>query len=172
MHVASKGGFFDFDMDGTPNAIGDLSTTLAIITVVISSTLYPVYTFVFHYRYGATLGKMAVKINVTKPDGSPISLSQSAIWYIAYFIFGLLLSVLQIMFIFQIESMRSALIVTSLSSPINPLWYQLLTVSTFVWILSDICTFMFNTKHKALHDVMAGTVVINSKARQSITIAA
>lgn len=150
-----------------PDAIGGLSTILAVITIVISSTLYSIYTIVFHHRYGATLGKMAVKIKVTKPDGSPISLSQSVIRSSIYFIFGVLLAVFQIGVLSQIQSMEyltdNLATGLSLSSLVHPLWFGLIMGSLLVWTLCEIVTFMLSKKHKALHDVMAGTVVIDQR---------
>jgi uncharacterized RDD family membrane protein YckC len=54
-----------------------LSIAAAILAAVISSALYSAYTIHFHYRYGATLGKMALKIKVTNPDGYSINLKQA-----------------------------------------------------------------------------------------------
>ena len=54
-----------------------ISIPVAIISTVVSNILFWAYTIYFHYRYGATLGKMATGIKVTLPNGSPIGLKQA-----------------------------------------------------------------------------------------------
>jgi len=45
---------------------------VAIASIVISTILYSLYSIYFHYKFGATLGKMAVDLKVTLPNGSKI----------------------------------------------------------------------------------------------------
>jgi len=51
----------------------------------------PIYEIVMIGKYGATLGKMAMKIKVVRPDGSPISYGRSAGRYFAKILSGMIL---------------------------------------------------------------------------------
>lgn len=46
-----------------------LGIEAAIASIVISTILYSLYSIYFHYKFGATLGKMAVDIKITLPNG-------------------------------------------------------------------------------------------------------
>jgi uncharacterized RDD family membrane protein YckC len=46
-----------------------------------------------------------------------------------------------------------------------PPWYQAVNILTQIWIWSEFLTMLFNKKRRAIHDFMAGTVVI--KGRQA-----
>ncbi|TMF06308.1 MAG: hypothetical protein E6I52_00640 [Chloroflexi bacterium] len=47
---------------------------------------------------------------------------------------------------------------------IAPFWYQIVNVLTHVWIWSEFITMLFNKKRRAIHDFMAGTIVIQQPA--------
>jgi uncharacterized RDD family membrane protein YckC len=44
-----------------------------------------------------------------------------------------------------------------------PPWYRAVTVLMQVWIWSEFVTMLFNKKRRAIHDFMAGTVVIKGR---------
>ena len=54
-----------------------VSIPMAMLGAIIVPGVSLAYTIWFHYRYGATLGKMAAGIRVTLPDGSPIGFRQA-----------------------------------------------------------------------------------------------
>ena len=47
---------------------------------------------------------------------------------------------------------------------IAPFRYQIVNVLTHVWIRSEFITMLFNKKRRAIHDFMAGTIVIQQPA--------
>jgi len=50
---------------------------------------------------------------------------------------------------------------------VAPRWYQAVTILMQVWIWSEFLTMMFNKKRRAIHDFIAGTVVLKGRRPNS-----
>ncbi|EPJ46300.1 MAG: hypothetical protein OFPII_21660 [Osedax symbiont Rs1] len=144
-----------------------ISISAAIITAVISCGLYSVYTIYFHNRYGATLGKMASKIRVTNPDGSSISLKQAVLRSSVDICFAVLMVIAQIIAISQAnpEEYLSAGWMERIEYlvPLFPSWYDLVVSVANIWVWSEFFVLLLNKRKRAIHDFIAGTVVINQE---------
>jgi uncharacterized RDD family membrane protein YckC len=142
-----------------------ISIVAAMIVAVISSALYSVYTIYFHFRYGATLGKMALKIKVTNPDGSAINLKQALLRSSVDIGFAVLVVTAQIIAISHAnpEEYLSAGWMERLEYivPLYPSWYDLVTIASNVWVSGEFFVLLLNKRKRAIHDFIAGTVVIN-----------
>ena len=142
-----------------------ISISAAIIAAFISSALYSIYTVYFHYRYSATLGKMTTKIKVTNPDGSPIDLRQAILRSSVDIGFAVLAVTAQIIAISHAnpEEYLSAGWMERIEYivPLYPSWYDLVTIGTNVWVLGEFFVLLLNKRKRAIHDFIAGTVVIN-----------
>jgi uncharacterized RDD family membrane protein YckC len=42
-----------------------------------------------------------------------------------------------------------------------PSWYNIVIVAIYIWVLSDFIVMLTNKKRRAIHDFIAGTVVIH-----------
>lgn len=62
-------------------------------TRLFSSIIGAGYSIVFHWTWGQTLGKMALKIRVVSMDGGPLSFGQSVGRYFATFLSALILMI-------------------------------------------------------------------------------
>jgi uncharacterized RDD family membrane protein YckC len=141
-----------------------ISITSSIITLVVSSLLFSAYVIYFHYRFGATLGKMAVGIKITCPDGTQINLKQA-----------LLRSSVEICL--SLIAVTAQLIALKYADPeiylnagftdrakyillLYPAWYSLVSTLSQIWWWSEFIVLLFNKRKRAIHDFMAGTVVI------------
>jgi uncharacterized RDD family membrane protein YckC len=62
-----------------------------VFVILLFYLVPPVYEIVMIGKYGATLGKMAMKIKVTKPDGATISYGRSTGRYFAKILSGMIL---------------------------------------------------------------------------------
>jgi uncharacterized RDD family membrane protein YckC len=148
----------------------DISMGVSIAVFILSALLYPLYSVYFHYRFGATVGKMVLGIKVTLPDGSPITLKEA-----------LLRSSVDIAF--ALAGMAGTLIALSHADPqtylsvtwqdraryllhLYPLWYKPMTYLSRLWMFGDFLALLFNRRKRALHDFIAGTVVIQEKVLQ------
>jgi uncharacterized RDD family membrane protein YckC len=45
--------------------------------------------------------------------------------------------------------------------PLYPSWYDLVTIGTNVWVWGELFVLLLNKRKRAIHDFIAGTVVIN-----------
>ena len=61
-----------------PEEMAPREVMALVFTLLIIYTIPVIYEIVFIGKYGATLGKMAMKIKVVRPDGSPVSWGQAA----------------------------------------------------------------------------------------------
>jgi len=60
-----------------PGEMAPQQTMVLVLTLLIVYSIPIIYEIVFIGKYGATLGKMAMKIKVVRPDGSPVSWGQA-----------------------------------------------------------------------------------------------
>jgi uncharacterized RDD family membrane protein YckC len=144
-----------------------ISIVSSMITLVISALLSCVYVIYFHFRFGATLGKMAVKIKITCPNGSKISLKQAFIRSSVDIGFSLIAVIAQLIALKHADPAiylnagftdRAKYIL-----PLFPAWYSLVSTLSQVWWWSEFIVLLFNKRKRAIHDFMAGTVVIKKQ---------
>lgn len=128
---------------------------------VISFILYEVY---FHARFGATLGKMALRIRVVRTDYSPLDLNAA----------------LKRSFVRAVLRLGQAIVIVQAMRALGPV--PLGSISVFVtkvlqenksyitlgnldsiWTLSEIATCIVHPQRRALHDLIAGTIVTRSR---------
>lgn len=147
-----------------------ISIGIAMITVIISSTLSSMYTIYFHYRFGATLGKMAVGIKVTLPNGSTIGLKQAILRSSVDLGFALFIIIAEVTALSKVDPeqylsagwlKRSEYII-----PLLPAWYVIVRGGFHVWYWSELLVLLFNKRKRAIHDFIAGTVVIQQQYAQ------
>jgi uncharacterized RDD family membrane protein YckC len=149
--------------------------TLAIIITITSSILFAMYTVYFNARFGGTPGKLAVGIRITKPDGSRINWNDA--WKrssvdLVFSSVALIVDVFDVLGLTQVDTegyasvgwMERAQMVMAHA----PAWYATFSILQQVWICSEVVVVLFNKRKRALHDFIAGTVVIHKKfAEQS-----
>jgi uncharacterized RDD family membrane protein YckC len=134
---------------------------LAAMLVVIQNLAWLVYTVTMHARYGQTIGKMVTKVRVVNfrtegkiswgqawlRDGIPVLLSLGLVGYQVY----------------ELLSGRitpSALDNGETFNGNGPYW--LLTGIPGLWFIAEVLTMLTNRKRRALHDFIAGTVVVRT----------
>ena len=151
-----------------------ISIPLVIWANVMYFAIWPVYTIYFHNRFGATPGKMMVGIKVTLPDGSAIGLRQAFlrssvdIMYQALRCFAMVVAIPNV----DPEQYLAAAFWERdvLAGPFLPAWYGFADTFAALWILSEIVVILFNRRRRAIHDYIAGTVVIHREyAKQTLS---
>lgn len=132
-------------------ALVSISIWSAIVVTVVSNIFFAAYAIFFHYRYGATLGKMVTDIKVTLPDGSPIGIKEA-------FLRSSVELGLSIMTMFaELSEMRNADAEQHLSSS----WHGTVDTIYLIWFWSEVIVLLFNERKRAIHDFIAGTVVVH-----------
>lgn len=125
------------------------------IGILIFSIAYNAYFVLMHAKYGQTIGKKILGIKVVDIDEVTIlNFKRSAIrespWIIANFIFFLYLLVALVLF-------KKAHFEKAKTD-----YENIAAIISITWILIEFLTMLTNYKRRALHDYLAGSVVIKT----------
>ena len=119
-------------------------------------------------RYGGTPGKLAMGTRVVMDDGSPVTRGAAMVRYSVLFTLSMLTSAALAWAALQIPEehyMPLSIVQKSmLLAAAAPPWYKGVNIAMNVWVWSEFITILFNKRKKALHDYIAGTVVIRKTA--------
>lgn len=123
-------------------------------------------------RFGGTPGKMVLGLRITRLDGSPVGYKEASIRYSVLFVISILLSVPLLMNLFGMSDAEYAAFASAKPSLRSlevgaPAWYQPLQYFGSIWVYSEFIVLLTNKKRRALHDFMAGTVVIRRTGNSS-----
>jgi len=135
--------------------IWDNITSAAILVpwFITNSLSYLVYSVLLHGYYGQTVGKRLVGVKVFDLSGSKLSMKQAilrdSVW-IALTLFGLLI---ELPTVFEGKNPYTP------TSPFSiPLLISL--YATAAWFILELITMLTNAKRRAIHDFIAGSVVM------------
>ncbi len=133
-------------------------TALAVVVIHFASLAYSIW---MHAKFGQTVGKMVTRVKVTDLSGGKITLKQAVlrdILLVVFFVIGVVMILLN-----PEEYSRISIDRRSDESMEIPIWYVLVSAGAIIWWVLEILTMLTNSKRRALHDYIAGTVVIKSK---------
>jgi uncharacterized RDD family membrane protein YckC len=133
---------------------------------LVPSTLFGLFYSVYLVgHFGGTPGKLIVGIRIRKLNGEPIGYRQAFLRYSVEFILGLLTSVALVFPLFHMnDAQYHSLSFTQLSlriSEMAPSWYKPLQWVQTAWVWGELIVLLTNRKRRALHDFIAGTVVVH-----------
>lgn len=118
-------------------------------------------------RWGATLGKLAVGIRVTLPDGGAIGWGRACLRESVDILFILLLIGVETYTIGQagsrFDDLTSFFAALRLLGELQPAWMQHANFLFSVWTWGNVATLCFTKQRRALHDFLAGTVVVRKE---------
>lgn len=144
--------------------IQSINIDIAIVASVILASFFPIYSFYFNLKYGGTLGKLAVGIRVTKPNGKRIGAREALLRSIVDIAYGLFFAIFQIYAILQADSetylTAGYIDRTRLLLPLYPDFSKYTQLLSDGWYWSEMIVLLLNKRKRALHDFIAGTVVI------------
>lgn len=130
-----------------------------IVGAILSHTAYYVYSIYFHWQSGQTLGKKWMGIRVVDKEETRLLTLEQAFMrdsiYVLINTVGLLGVLLQI--------------ITSSFNFLGSISSQVLDWLGFAWFWLEVITMMTNDKRRALHDQLAGSVVIKEEYWQKAT---
>jgi uncharacterized RDD family membrane protein YckC len=142
---------------------GGASNDVAVIFSGAVSAAAFLYTAVMHACYGWTVGKMAVRVRVLDArTGGPIS------WRQAFVRESIPLAMTLALLAFLLASPPSdvptvgAAAASAVSFSVAE-W--LLLTLPMLWFVAEVVTMLTNEKRRALHDFIAGTVVVRMNTR-------
>ena len=134
------------------STVGLQNTTAILIFNIVAALAVYAYSISMHAAYGQTLGKMAANVKVLRAsdesriglrhallrDSVPLSIEVGAACVVAFAIFY-----------------------GAAKQQVSDLAMALIEGTSAVWFLTEIVTMLLNKKRRALHDFIAGTVVVN-----------
>jgi uncharacterized RDD family membrane protein YckC len=140
------------------------SISLYAVIIIPSTILSWVYYGYFLKRWGATIGKMVLKIKVTGLDCEALSYKQIFYRYVVYFgLHALSLACFLYLYkhldvtLFDSLDVKAKAEYIKTNAPSIETW---INWAMNLWFWSEVLVLIFNKKKRAIHDFMAGTIVI------------
>jgi uncharacterized RDD family membrane protein YckC len=96
------------------------------------------YSVYLVYRFGGTPGKLIMRLRIVRVDGRAVTLRRAFLRHFPEFLFSLL-------------------------GFVGPSWEPYERVLLQIWIWSELIVMLTNKRRRALHDFIAGTVVIRRR---------
>ena len=139
----------------------NIPRTLAALLVTAESLAWLLYTVVMHARHGQTVGKMVTKVRVVdfRTEGS-ISWLQAWIREGIPMLLSLGLLVWEVSLILTGSLNPSTL--ASSEGLVTAKGFWLLTALPGLWFVAEALPMLTNEKRRAIHDFIAGTVVVRT----------
>lgn len=146
------------------NEIHRLALFYTFVPGLIVSLWFHVYLV---KRYGGTPGKLLLKTSITRLDGASVGYREALLRYSVIIVLSTLLSIALMTAIthmtdaeylslgFKDRSLRMV--------ALAPGWYHPLYLLLNIWIWSEFIVMLTNKRRRALHDFIAGTVVIRNR---------
>ena len=138
-------------------------TLLLLIPYFFTFVAYHVYC---HARFGQTVGKKVMGIRVVAVNGAQIGWRKAWLRSSVDMAFAILSCFQTAYLLIRVpESDYSSTWsgdITLLSD--STAYYGWLDVAAMIWVWSEVIVMLFNEKRRALHDFIAGTVVISERA--------
>lgn len=140
--------------------LNKVERTYLIYTSLFSYTFFVFYYVILVYRFEGTPGKRLAKIKIKKKNGKRIGIKEVILREIVnFFLAGFLSFGYVITYIklpdanYSYEHFKS----------LKPNWYPYADWLHSIWLWSEIIVILLNKRKRALHDYIAGTVVIKDK---------
>ena len=136
-------------------------------------TFIPALLFHFWYsiflvkKYGGTPGKKMAGIKILKLDGTDVTWKEAILRQIVAFVLTILASVMTIYALSIADGeyyeslgwMKKQEYLYSLT----PVMFKIYNWSNNIWALSELITLLFNKRKRAIHDLIAGTIIVKTK---------
>jgi uncharacterized RDD family membrane protein YckC len=115
-------------------------------------------------RFGGTPGKLILGLRIAKVNGSPVGYKEATLRYLPDFILGLFLYlalVIALSHMSDAEYMGLTFLKRAQHiKALEPDWTSPVHIMQQVWMWSEFVVLLTNKKKRALHDFIAGTVVL------------
>lgn len=132
--------------------------------------LVPLYEIYFHARWGQTIGKRLMDIVVLDVNGNALSVRHALLRSSVGLVLGLFSAASLIVATGRIADAEFAALdamqIATRQQQLAPYW-TLLNVVAHVWFASELVTMLSNRRRRALHDFIAGTVVVDRALKSS-----
>jgi uncharacterized RDD family membrane protein YckC len=118
-------------------------------------------------RYGGTPGKLIVGIKIIKLDGTDVTWREALLRQIISFVLTIFAAIMTIYALSMADGeyyeslgwMQKQQYLFSLT----PILFTIYTWTNNIWVYSELLVLLFNKRRRALHDFIAGTVIVRTK---------
>jgi uncharacterized RDD family membrane protein YckC len=121
-------------------------------------------------RYGGTPGKLIMGLRIRHVDGSPIGYRAALVRFLPEFVIWLLAAIGLIVPLFNMtdpDFLKLGFLERNrILAELAPPWRRTVDVIGEVWVWSEFLVLLTNDKRRALHDFLAGTVVVIHEPRK------
>lgn len=124
----------------------------------------PAYKIWFHARSGQTLGKRFIDIRVVRETGERISWREAFLRSVMDIVLGVALSTAMTLVLYQLSRAQPGLgWLDRMRQYVEhgPTWSRYLGHASTAWFWTEVVFFFSNSKRRAVHDFIAGTVVVH-----------
>lgn len=146
------------------------SRTVALSAEVLISCLFALYSIYFVGRWGQTIGKMALRIKVVALNGEEAGFVRAFYRHAVDLAFSLATSALTVYALMSVTSREFDLLPfdarLDLLQTRTASWTDILNWLLIAWTLSELVVLLLNEKRRAIHDYIAGTVVVHTREAQ------
>jgi uncharacterized RDD family membrane protein YckC len=115
-------------------------------------------------RFGATPGKLLLRISVLRKDFGRIGFGEISKRIAVDFVLGVLYPIAVYLIlksngdgIFPSRSIQSKYVLTH-----KTVFYNSISIASQIWLFSELVVILYNDKRRAIHDYIAGTVVVRN----------
>ncbi len=142
-------------------------TIVVAVVLILQELAQLLYTVAMHGLYGQTVGKMITQVRVVdyRTEG-PISWRQAWLREGIAFVFGFAVLGWKVVHVVN-GAMDPKLLLTDDPSKLGS-GYGLLMSLPLLWFVVEVLTMLTNEKRRALHDLIAGTVVVRTNIEEPI----
>jgi len=135
---------------------------------IVSSFSFVTYTILSHGFFGQTVGKRAAGVKVLNMTGSKLSMRQAVLrdsFFLIVILYGVLIELPNIEVGVNPFGAETETFSFSKFS-----FAQLLALyASFLWFILELGTMLLNKKRRALHDFIAGSVVVRIVTKRSVS---
>jgi uncharacterized RDD family membrane protein YckC len=152
--------------------INGLGKNVYFYTLIPSIAFGIWYNIYLPKRYGGTPGKMVSGIKIIRLDGEDIGWKEAFLRHIVLLALTIVSSIMMIICLLQadVETFSSLgwLKRTQYLMTFAPGFYLFYSWANNIWVYSEFIVLLTNRRKRAIHDYIAGTVIIKEKYHKAI----
>lgn len=122
-------------------------------------------------RYGATPGKLLMGLRIVRLDGESVGYKEAILRYLPVFVTSSLVAIALALGSWQLSHVEYMQLTWQQRSfrmqQLAPSWYRPLFIFEQIWFWSEFLVMLTNKKRRAIHDFIAGTVVIVKNTQET-----
>ena len=146
------------------NSLGKNVYFYTIIPSLLFGLWYNIY---LPKRYSGTPGKLVAGVKIIRLDGKSIDWKEAILRHIVLLVLSILSIIVMISCIINADENTY----TSLSwlkqsqylMTLSPIFFKFYTWTSNIWIYSEFIVLLTNKRKRAIHDYIAGTVIVKGK---------